>query len=268
MQVESAWLNTATAPRRTEIASADVSNAGEFAGRRVLVTGAASGIGRATAEALHAAGAELILIDRDEAGLESLRASLGGSTFAIDLADEGAIRTAVDKGARDLGGIDGVANVAGIGGAGRIDELSLGDWDRVLRVNLTAPMLVVREALPHLKASFAPAIVNVSSGQGLLPSIPGLSPYCASKGGLVTLTKAMAIELAPIRVNVVCPGVVDTPLIPDSLRQSAVLATSPYALKRLATPEEIAEAILFLIGPRSSFITGVALAVDGGRTYH
>ena len=138
------------------------------------------------------------------------------------------------------------------------------DWKLVLDVNLTGTYIVVRCCLPWLaKASFA-TIVNIASGQGLLPNTPNMTAYAASKGGVVNLTRALAAELAPsIRVNSICPGMVDTPMIAGLQREP-----DRYALKRIADPLEIAQAILFLTGTESSFVTGAALAVDGGRTFH
>jgi NAD(P)-dependent dehydrogenase (short-subunit alcohol dehydrogenase family) len=244
---------------------------GRLDGRRVLITGAASGIGRATAELFSEEGAALALLDRDAQGLHDVAERIGGFSAVVDLCDEAAIRRAVADSAAALGGLDGVVNVAGIGGDfTRLGDLQLPDWNKVIAVNLTAPFLVMREALPHLAAAKGKSsIVNVSSGQGLIPSSPGMASYCASKGGLVTFSKAMALELGPdVRVNAVCPGVVDTPLVPATMKQFAASAQSPYALKRIAEPREIAASILFLISAESRFVTGIALAVDGGRTYH
>ena len=133
----------------------------------------------------------------------------------------------------------------------------------MLEVNLTGTYIVVRCALPWLaRAPFA-TIVNIASGQSLLPT-PNLTAYAASKGGVVNLTRALAAELAPaIRVNSVCPGLVDTPMTAGLERD-----VSRYALERMADPLEIAQAILFLTGTESSFVTGAALAIDGGRTFH
>jgi NAD(P)-dependent dehydrogenase (short-subunit alcohol dehydrogenase family) len=139
-----------------------------------------------------------------------------------------------------------------------------------MAVNLTAPFLVCREALPHLRQAEGAAIVNVSSGSALLPIGNTLTSYAASKAGLIAFSKALASELAPhVRVNVLCPGAVDTPMILDSIRALAVDAErSPYALRRLAEPREIAEGILYLISSASTYVTGITLAVDGGRTFH
>lgn len=239
-------------------------------GRNIMVTGAASGIGLATARKLAAEGATLALLDRDGVALERLAGELGAHWAMLDLPDEAAIDRAVADAAARMGGIDGLVNVAGIGGSmTRLGEMTLDDWNRVIGVNLTAPFLMMRAVLPHMQAARRGTVVNVSSGQGLMPSAPGMSAYCASKGGLVIFSKAMALELAPmIRVNCVCPGVVDTPLLPEAMREAARQPGSPYALKRVGEAEEIADAIAFLTSDESSFITGTALAVDGGRTYH
>lgn len=241
-----------------------------LAGRRILVTGAASGIGLATARKLHEEGAGLALLDREPEALTAVAAELGAHPVVVDLLDSAAIAAAVSEAAAALGGLDGVVNVAGIGGdMQRLGEITLENWNRVLAVNLTAPFRVMQEALPHLRKSPSATVVNVSSGQGLMPSAPGMGSYCASKAGLVMFSKTMALELAPkIRVNVVCPGVVATPLLPDSMNQAAQQPGSPYALKRVADPREIADAVAFLASSESSFITGIAMAVDGGRTYH
>jgi NAD(P)-dependent dehydrogenase (short-subunit alcohol dehydrogenase family) len=246
-----------------------VMHEGRLNGRKIIVTGAASGIGLACARLLASEGAALSLLDRDADALAGPAAELSAHHAVVDLPDEAQIAKAVDAAAAALGGLDGLVNVAGIGGMGRLGELTLADWERTIGVNLTAPFLMMRAVLPHMQAAGEGTIVNISSGQGLTPSAPGMASYCASKGGLVMLSKALALELAPtIRVNCICPGVVDTPLLPESMREAARMPGSPYALKRVGEAEEIAAAILFLMSAESSFITGIAMSVDGGRTYH
>ena len=245
------------------------SKTGQLANRRILITGAASGIGLATARRFAAEGASLALLDRDGPALDQVASELGALALVADLLIEQQIIDAVDKAAARLGGLDGIANVAGIGGGTIVRDMALADWSRVLAVNLTAPFLVCREAIPHLTRAGGGTIVNVASGQALLPSGQGLSAYSASKAGLVTFSKALAQELAPhIRVNSVCPGAVDTQLLPSHMRDAANSPGSAYALKRIGDAAEIAAAILFLTSRQSSFVTGIALAVDGGRTYH
>ncbi|AMK19931.1 MULTISPECIES: SDR family NAD(P)-dependent oxidoreductase [Sphingobium] len=241
-----------------------------LAGRHILITGAASGIGLATATRFAAEGAKLALLDRDREGLERIACRFGAHFEVVDLLDEAQIAQAVARSVAVLGALDGVVNVAGIGGdMQRLEDIDSATWRRVVDVNLTAPFLVMREALPHLRKAKEATVVNISSGQGLMPSTPGMGSYCASKGGLVMFSKAMALELAPtIRVNVVCPGVVDTPLLPPSMSEAAKRPESPYALKRVGEASEIADAILFLTSGESSFVTGIAMSVDGGRVYH
>ena len=233
-------------------------------GRRILITGAASGIGRRTAELFAAEGAALTLLDCDRKRLAEVARETGGSAVEADVSQEASVLRAVDQGASAMGGIDGVVNAAGIVIHGSVLDVGLADWKLVLDVNLTGTYLVVRCCLPWLaKVPFA-TIVNIASGQGLLPNNPGMTAYAASKGGVVNLTRALAAELAPsIRVNSVCPGMVDTPMTAGLERD-----LDRYALGRIAEPLEIAQAILFLTSTESSFVTGAALAIDGGRTFH
>jgi NAD(P)-dependent dehydrogenase (short-subunit alcohol dehydrogenase family) len=227
-------------------------------GRRILITGAASGIGRETAELFAAEGAALTLLDCNRAGLAEVARETRGLSVEADVTQEASVARAVEQGATAMGGIDGVVI------HGSVLDVGVADWRLVLDVNLTGTYIVVRCCLPWLaKASFA-TIVNIASGQGLLPNTPNMTAYAASKGGVVNLTRALAAELAPsIRVNSVCPGMVDTPMISGLQRD-----VNRYALQRIADPLEIAQAILFLTGTESSFVTGAALAVDGGRTFH
>jgi NAD(P)-dependent dehydrogenase (short-subunit alcohol dehydrogenase family) len=234
---------------------------GRLTGRRIVITGAASGIGRRTAQLFAGEGAALTLLDRDAGHLS---AATGGLAVAADVTDEASVMAAVEQGAAAMGGIDGIVNAAGIVIRGSVLEVGIEDWRRVLDVNLTGIYIVVRSCLPWLREASAATIVNIASGQGLLPDRPEMTAYAASKGGVVNLTRALAAELAPaIRVNSVCPGMVDTPMTANMQRD-----TSPYAMGRIAEPIEIARAILFLTGSESSFVTGAALAVDGGRTFH
>jgi NAD(P)-dependent dehydrogenase (short-subunit alcohol dehydrogenase family) len=237
---------------------------GRLQGRRILITGAASGIGQRTAELFAAEGAALTLLDCDRKRLASVARETGGTAVEADVTQEPSVTHAVEKGASAMGGIDGVVNAAGIVIHGSVLDVGLADWKLVLDVNLTGTYIVVRCCLPWLaKAPFA-TIVNIASGQGLLPNNPGMTAYAASKGGVVNLTRALAAELAPsIRVNSVCPGMVDTPMTAGLERD-----LDRYALGRIAEPLEIAQAILFLTSTESSFVTGAALAIDGGRTFH
>ena len=247
-------------------------------GRRILITGAASGIGRATAARFLQEGAAVAALDRDDAALAATRTRLAGAAIhaiSCDVADGASVARAVEAAAAALGGLDGVVNAAGIDLVVDLEQMSLADWNRVLAVNLTGPMLVMQAAFRHLRAAGNATIVNVSSGAGLSP-LRQRTAYCASKAGLQMASKVLAMEAAEfgIRVNTVCPGAVETPLFrsgidaaPDpAAAYQAVRAR--YALQRVAEPDEIAAAILWLTSAESSYVTGVALAVDGGRTFH
>ena len=231
---------------------------GRLTDRRIVITGAASGIGRATAQLFRAEGAKLILVDRNAEGLEA------DAALAVDVTDAEACRTAVASAATASGGIDGLVNCAGIMRTGPTADVTEAVWRSVIDVNLSGTFFMVQACLPFLRQSAVASIVNIASGAGLLPNGKGLAAYAASKGGVIALTKALASDLAPeVRVNCVCPGMVDTPMA-DGHKAGVV----NYALKRMAEPSEIANAILFLIGPEGSYVTGATLAVDGGRTFH
>ncbi|NDZ18765.1 3-oxoacyl-ACP reductase [Variovorax sp. WS11] len=233
-------------------------------GRRIVIVGAASGIGRATAQLFSREGASLALFDVDVSGLTQCACETGGHGFQVDITKEEEVVNAVERAGAALGGIDGVVNAAGIMPFASILETPVADWRRTLDVNLTGTYLVIRSCLPWMQKESAATIVNIASAAGLLPNAPGLTAYAASKGAVVNLGRALAAELAPkIRANTVCPGLVDTPM-GDKHRANV----GNYALKRMAEPVEIAQAILFLTGAGSSYITGVALAADGGRSFH
>lgn len=246
-------------------------------GRRILVTGGGGGIGFACAERLAQEGARVAVLDRSrEAGLHA-QARLGAPHVfvAADVTNTASVMTAVEQSVAALGGLDGLVNAAGIDLDRPLAEISDAEWDAVLAVNLTGSMHACRAAIPHLRRAAAATIVNVASGAALYP-LEGRAAYGASKAGLIMMGKVMAKELAGdgIRVNAVCPGAVDTPMLdmswrgqPDPNASRAAIA-SRYALRRIAQPAEIAEAILWLTSADSSFVTGIALAVDGGRTFH
>jgi len=240
---------------------------GRLAGRRLLVTGAASGIGHAIATLFLQAGARVAALDRHS---PATLAPAGACCLQADVTDADAIQAAVGSAAQTLGGIDGLVNAAGIANTDLAEEVSLTDWKRVLDVNLTGTFVVCRACLPYLRAAGAGTIVNLSSGQGLQPFVRR-SAYAASKAGVIAFSKSIAMEWAPaIRVNTLCPGAVDTPMVRAGYSEE-VLRTQVgprYALGRIGEPLEIAQAALYLTSTESSFVTGIVLAVDGGRSYH
>jgi NAD(P)-dependent dehydrogenase (short-subunit alcohol dehydrogenase family) len=236
-------------------------------GRKILITGGASGIGRATCALFAQEGASVVVLDRNTADVADVRA------IAADVSDAGSVARAMQEAAQMMGGLDGLVNAAGVFINKDLMETDAQTWNTTIAVNLTGTFLCVQAAVPLLRQAAKATIVNLASGVGLLPTGGGSTAYVASKGGVIAMTRALAAELAPgIRVNAVCPGAVETPMTDGTLRDAAgaiiPAIVNRYALGRPASPEEIAAAILFLISHESSFVTGVNLAVDGGRTFH
>jgi NAD(P)-dependent dehydrogenase (short-subunit alcohol dehydrogenase family) len=218
-------------------------------------------------------GAKVAVLDRDAERAETVARAIGGCSYSADVSDASAVAAAMAAAAGAMGGLDGLVNAAGVFINRGLMETGPEVWNQTIAVNLTGSFVCVQAAVPFLRQAERATIVNLGSGVGLLPTGPGSTAYVASKGGVIALTRALAAELAPaIRVNVVCPGAVETPMTEGTLRDAggAVVpaVASRYALERPAAPEEIAAGILFLTSHESSFVTGISLAVDGGRTFH
>lgn len=248
----------------------------ELEGKGALVTGAASGIGRAIALAFAHAGARVVLLDRDAArGTEAARAisERGGAALFVpcDVALASECARALEETAAFLGSLHLLVHSAGIIRRASIPETSEEEWDRVLAVNLKAAYLLGRHALPWMARSGGGAVIHIASGWGLRGG-RSAAAYCASKGGLVTLTKAMALDHAPqnIRVNCICPGDIDTPMLRSEASQLGepldgfLEQAARRPLGRIGTPEDVAQAALYLASDAASFVTGAVLVVDGG----
>ncbi|WP_415070432.1 SDR family NAD(P)-dependent oxidoreductase [Hyphomicrobium sp.] len=226
-------------------------------GKRAIITGSSSGIGRATASAFLAAGAQVVGFD-----IRSIEES-DCETLAVDVSDKAAVDEAVKAAVMRLGGIDIVVNSAGIEIQSTLAGLDWAAFDRMYAVNVRGTAQVVQAALPYL--SDGARIVNLASELAYLGR-EGSSAYCATKGAVLSMTRAWARELAPrILVNAVAPGPIDTPLLAfDAMKPAEQALELNNPLRRIGRPEEVAEAILFVAGSGSNFMTGQCIAVDGG----
>lgn len=246
--------------------------------RVAVVTGAASGSGAAIAEALAVNGHQVVLVDIDRAGGEDLASRLRGRGLAADFVDcdvasvEHVQRMAA-RVAELHDRVDVIVNNAGIGLFGSLDEFTPEDWGRQMDVNAKSVFLVTKSLLGLLRRGTAQSVVNIGSGAGVI-GVGNSIGYCASKGAVVVMSKAMAVDLAPegIRVNALCPGVVDTPFNdkvlstmddPEAVKQAQ---RGAHMLGRLATPRDVADAAVFLASTQAAFITGTTFMVDGGLT--
>lgn len=238
---------------------------GEFDGLKALVTGGASGIGRATVDRLTELGATVAVLDRDVSGADA------AVIVQADIADDIAVRAAIDEAIAALGGLDILVNNAGVGAQGGVADNNDAEWHRVLDINVVGLVRVTRAALPALRASSAAAIVNTCS-IAASAGLPQRALYSASKGAVLALTRAMAADLLPerIRVNAVNPGTAETPWVSRLLASAADPAAERAALEarqphgRLVSAEEVAAAITYLASPAAGSVTGTSLAVDGG----
>ena len=245
-----------------------------IAGKVAVVTGAGSGMGRATAALFADEGAKLAVLDMDQAALELVEREIAAAGcpvrgWALDVADAEAIDRVVPAVAEHFGGIDILVNNAGIGAGGPVDADEYeAKWQRAFDVLVTAHVRMIRAALPYLRQAEGGRIVNIASTEGL-GATKYASPYTAAKTAVIGLTRSLAVELGTqdITVNCICPGPVRTAMtadIPEDDKRE--YARRRVALKRYADPEEVAHGTLSLVLPAAAFITGVALPVDGGLT--
>lgn len=237
-------------------------------GRVAFVTGGAHGIGRAVGQALYNAGAAVVFADIDEPGAAEAARELGAKALGtfIDVASSDAVQAAIDRVVGVFGSVDILVNSAGICRRGRILEISEAEWDQVIAVNLKGAFLCSKAVVPYMIEGGWGRIVNIASIAGKIGGLMVGLPYAASKGGVLAFTKGLARELAEygITVNAVCPSLVDT----DMARMFTPADIENYLkgvpLRRLATTEDIAQAVLYICSPGAAYVTGEVLDVNGG----
>ena len=243
----------------------------DLTGQVAFITGANRGIGKATAEVLHAAGANVALVARTAESLTEVATTLlalrpdSALVLPADVADEEAVNRAVEQTRAAWGRLDILVNNAGLVSPGAFDRITPADWQRILNVNLTGAFLCCRAVAPIMQQQRAGRIINISSISAQTGGVSGGAHYAASKGGLLAMTKTLARDLAPygITVNAIAPGQIDTR--PEFLTpQQRQTLTGLIPLGRLGQPEEIAYPVLFLASPMASYLTGATLDVNGG----
>jgi len=243
-------------------------------GKMALVTGGASGIGRAVCLRLARDGAAVAVLDLDPDGAERTAAALrgrGGRAVAVgaDVADDDAVAAAVAQARAALGPLTVLVNVAGIGDFTLLADMRPAQWQRMLGVHLNGTFHCTRAVLPDMTAAGWGRIVNTSSVAGLSGGGPGLSHYAAAKGGIIAFTKAIAQELGPagITANAVAPGLIDTPMVRDAMVTDEIRrrAVEGAPVRRIGQPDDIAAAVAYLVSPEAGFVTGQVLSPNGGR---
>jgi len=240
-------------------------------GKRAVVTGGGSGIGRATCRRMAEEGASVAVLDLDGDAAELVAKEIDGVGFGVDVGDPDRLRQVVDAAVASLGGLSVLYNNAGIGSFNRLEDWDPAEWDRILRVNLTGVFAGFRAAIPHLKAGGGGSIVSTASISGTRPSA-GEAPYAASKAAVAALTASAALEFAPdIRVNAVSPGMIRTTLTKPMFeffpgQEERFQRDTPAG--RVGEPEDIADVVVFLCSDMSRFVTGQNIVVDGGLTLH
>ena len=251
---------------------------GRLEGKVGLITGGAGAIGRATAMRFAAEGARIVVADRDEGRVTDVAAALrtnGGEALgvSVDVSSEPSVKAMVGQATAAFGRIDILFTCAGVLVSGSVTETSLADWDRTLAVNLTGPFLASRHVVPVMVANGGGSIVHMSSTAGLVGET-SIAAYCASKGGVLMLARQMALDYARqgVRVNVICPGWIDTPFNDPAIEAAGGKdALLPFVdqmvpIGRQGTPEEVADVVAFLASDEARLMTGSVVTVDGGLT--
>ena len=235
--------------------------------KTAIVTGGSKGIGYSIAERFMNEGAKVIICSRNKSELSDAASKLNCESYQLDVSDSKDIKSMVDWFSKEHGQLDILVNNAGLIRPGRITDTTEEDWDLQINVNLKGPFLMSNNFLPHMNDSGS--ILNISSTVGLR-AMRGAVAYCASKAGVVNLTKAMALDLAgKIRVNCICPAVVDTPMVDERISKGNVsrkMLERVQPIGRMGKPEEIAAMALHLCGPEAEWTTGSIITVDGGQT--
>ena len=236
-------------------------------GKIAIVTGGSKGIGYSIAERFTNEGAKVIICSRNKSELSEAAAKIVCESYQLDVSDSKGVKSMVEWFSKKHGQLDILVNNAGLIRPGRISDTTEEDWDLQINVNLKGPFLMSNIFLPHMNEGSS--ILNISSTVGLR-AMRGAVAYCASKGGVVNLTKAMALDLAgKIRVNCICPAVVDTPMVDERVQAGNIsreLLDNVQPIGRMGKPEEIAAMALHLCGPEAEWTTGSIITVDGGQT--
>jgi NAD(P)-dependent dehydrogenase (short-subunit alcohol dehydrogenase family) len=242
-----------------------------FTNKTAVITGGAKGIGGACSRIFYRENANTVILDTDPLGQE-LAAELGPRALFIqcDVAKEAQVKMAMEKAAETFGGIDVLVNNAGIQRYSKVTETSEEEWDLVMNVNLKSAFLCAKHAIPFMQKQGSGVVINVSSVQAFI-SQQNVAPYTTSKTAMLGLTRSIAVDYAPqIRCMAVCPGTIDTPMLRDAIQLSPDPAAvyqecvDMHLVKRIGTPEEVGELVLFLAGENGRFFTGQAVRIDGG----
>jgi NAD(P)-dependent dehydrogenase (short-subunit alcohol dehydrogenase family) len=244
-------------------------------GKSALITGGTSGIGAATAERFVQEGARVAIVGRDAERGQALEARLGVAFVACDVTDAAAAERMVEQVTQRIGRIDVLFNNAGIINFGSVVDASIDEWDALMATNVRGVFLVSRSVVPRMIAGGGGSIINMGSNLGLVGT-RGAAAYATSKGAIVQLTRAMALDHVGdgVRVNCVCPGTIETPLVqrqrvgrsPEQAQQAAERTKQRFPIGRIGEPSEVASMVAFLASDQASFITGAILSVDGGYT--